>query len=149
MATDASEKPGPPDVIVRGSGGFVQDVQVGPHRFSADEPVAYGGTDTGPSPYDLLLAALGSCTAMTISFYARRQGWPLENVTVSLHHSKIHATDCAECETKVGKIDRINREIHLTGSLTDEQRATLMKIADLCPVHRTLTSEINIKTRAV
>ena len=146
----ASVSNGPPHVIVRGgAAGFAQEVEIGPHRLKGDEPVAFGGTDTGPSPYDFLLAALGTCTSMTISFYARRKGWPLQNVTGSLHHSKIHATDCAECETKVGKIDRIEREIHLTGNLTAEQRAKLMEIADRCPVHQTLTSEINIKTREV
>ncbi len=139
-----------PQVIVRGdSTGFAQAVEIGPHRLAGDEPVAFGGTDTGPSPYDLLLASLGTCTSMTISFYARRRGWPLESVTVSLHHLKIHAIDCAECETKEGKIDRIEREIHLAGSLTEEQRSKLMEIADRCPVHQTLTSEINIRSRAV
>lgn len=149
MASQDASDPSPPDVVVRGNAArFAQDVRVGSHRLAADEPVAFGGTDTGASPYDLLLAALGSCTSMTIGLYARRKNWPLQNVTVSLRHSKIHAVDCAECETKKGKIDRIDREIQLTGSLTDEQRARLMEIADLCPVHRTLTSEINIKTRA-
>jgi len=148
MAGNSSNNP--PHVIVRGdAAGFAQQVEIGPHNLKGDEPVVSGGTDTGPTPYDYLLAALGTCTSMTISFYARRKGWPLENVTVSLHHSKIHATDCAECETKVGKIDRIEREIHLSGNLTAEQRAKLMEIADRCPVHQTLTSEINIKTREV
>jgi uncharacterized OsmC-like protein len=148
MAADASNNP--PGVIVRGgSTGFAQEIEIGPHRLKGDEPLAFGGTDTGPSPYDFLLAALGTCTSMTISLYARRKGWPLENVTVSLHHSKIHAVDCAECETKVGRIDRIEREIQLTGALTNEQRAKLMEIADRCPVHQTLTSEINIRTRAI
>ena len=148
MAADASNNP--PGVIVRGgSAGFAQEIEIGSHRLKGDEPLAFGGTDTGPSPYDFLLAALGTCTSMTISLYARRKGWPLENVTVSLHHSKIHAIDCAECETKVGKIDRIEREIQLTGALTNEQRAKLMEIADRCPVHQTLTSEINIRTRAI
>jgi putative redox protein len=148
MATDTLNPP--PRVIVRGdAAGFAQEVEIGPHRLKGDEPVAYGGTDIGPSPYDFLLAALGTCTSMTISFYARRKGWPLEKVTVSLHHAKIHATDCAECETKVGKLDRIELEIELIGALTTEQRAKLMEIADRCPVHQTLTSEINIRTRAV
>jgi uncharacterized OsmC-like protein len=148
MAAGVSNKP--PHVIVRGgAAGFAQEIEIGSHRLKADEPVDFGGTDTGPSPYDLLLAALGSCTSMTISFYARRLKWPLESVTISLQHSKIHATDCEECETKIGKIDRIEREIQLTGALTAEQRAKLMEIADRCPVHQTLTSEINIKTRAV
>jgi len=140
----------PPHVIVRGDAtGFAQEIEIGPHHLKADEPVAFGGTDIGPSPYDFLLAALGTCTSMTVSLYARRKGWPLENVTVSLHHSKIHAADCADCDTKVGKLDRIEREIQLTGALTNEQRAKLMEIADKCPVHQTLTSEINIRTRAV
>src|ERR1039458_1177754 len=148
MAANPSN--GVPHVIVRGdAAGFAQQIEIGSHRLKGDEPVAFGGTDTGPSPYDFLLAALGTCTSMTISFYARRKGWPLEKVTVSLHHGKIQATDCAECETKVGKIDRIEREIELTGALTPEQRAKLMEIADRCPVHQTLTSEINIRTRAV
>ena len=148
MAADASNNP--PGVIVRGgSAGFAQEIEIGSHRLKGDEPLAFGGTDSGPSPYDFLLAALGTCTSMTISLYARRKGWPLENVTVSLHHSKIHANDCAECETKVGRIDRIEREIQLTGARTNEQRAKLMEIADRCPVHQTLTSEINIRTRAI
>ena len=148
MAANASNNP--PRVIVRGGGaGFAQEIEIGPHRLKGDEPLAFGGTDTGPSPYDFLLAALGTCTSMTISLYAQRNGWPLDSVTVLLHHSKIHAIDCAKCETKVGKIDRIEREIQLTGALTTEQRAKLMEIADKCPVHRTLTSEINIRTRAV
>jgi len=138
----------PPHVIVRGGAtGFAQQIQVGAHQLSADEPIESGGTDTGPSPYDLLLAALGSCTSMTIGLYARRKNWPLPEVVVSLWHSKIHAADCAECETREGKIDRIEREIQLIGSLTSEQRSKLMEIADKCPVHRTLTSEINIRTK--
>lgn len=141
------EKINPPHVIVHGdAAGFAQSVEIGSHRLKGDEPVAAGGTDTGPSPYDFILAALGTCTSMTIGLYARRKKWPLQDVTVSLHHSKIHATDCAECETKEGKIDRIYVDIKLTGDLTDEQRAKLMEIADRCPVHQTLTSEINIRT---
>lgn len=148
MAADASNNP--PHVIVRGGGaGFAQEIEIGPHRLKGDEPLAFGGTDTGPSPYDFLLAALGTCTSMTISLYAQSKGWPLDSITISLHHSKIHALDCTECDTKVGKIDRIEREIQLTGALTTEQLAKLMEIADKCPVHLTLTSEINIRTRAV
>ena len=138
----------PPHVIVRGgAAGFGQQIHAGAHQLSADEPIESGGTDAGPSPYDLLLAALGSCTSMTIGLYARRKSWPLQEVVVSLWHSKIHAADCAECETREGKIDRIEREIQLIGSLTSEQRSKLMEIADKCPVHRTLTSEINIRTK--
>ena len=135
-------------IVVHGrSTGFVQEVSAGPHRFAADEPVDAGGTGTGPSPYDLLLAALGSCTSMTISLYARRRQWTLASVTVYLRHSKIHAQDCADCETREGKLDRIEREIVLEGKLSAEQRAQLMTIADKCPVHRTLTSEISILSR--
>ena len=137
-------------VIVHGTAaGFAQRVEIGSHHLDADEPAAFGGTDTGASPYDLLLAALGSCTSMTIGLYARKRSWPLESITVSLRHSKIHATDCEECETKEGRIDRIELDIQLIGSLTSEQRAKLIEIAGKCPVHQTLTSEINIKTRAI
>jgi uncharacterized OsmC-like protein len=137
-------------VIVRGSAaGFAQEIHAGPHRFHADEPVSAGGTDTGASPYDLLLAALGACTSMTVAMYARRKAWPLEEVTVHLRHAKIHAADCAECETKEGMLDRIERDIHFAGSLTEEQRSKLLEIANKCPVHRTLTSEIDIRTREV
>jgi uncharacterized OsmC-like protein len=137
-------------VVVRGSAaGFAQEIHAGPHRLHADEPPSAGGTDTGPSPYDLLLAALGACTSMTVAMYARRKAWPLEEVTVHLRHSKIHAVDCAECETKEGMLDRIERDIHFAGLLTEEQRSKLLEIANKCPVHRTLTSEIHIKTREV
>ena len=139
-----------PHVIVRGTAAdFSQKIEIGTHRINADEPVSFGGADTGSSPYALILAALGACTSMTIGLYARKLRWPLEKITVSLHHSKIHAKDCEECETKEGRIDRIEMEIHLDGTLTDEQRAKLMEIAEKCPVHQTLTSEINIKTRAI
>ena len=148
MATTEQTEPG--HVIVHGTAaGFAQEIEIGSHELYADEPVSFGGTESGPSPYDLLLAALGSCTSMTIGFYARKRRWPLENITVSLRHSKIHAIDCEECETKEGKIDRIELDVQLTGSLTDEQRAKLMEIAGKCPVHQTLTSEINIKSRLI
>jgi len=134
-------------VVVRGSAtGFSQSIEAGKHELKSDEPLGVGGTDTGPSPYDLLLAALGSCTSMTLALYARRKQWPLENVAVRLKHSRIHAADCADCETKEGMLDRIEREIVLTGSLTDEQRTRLLEIANRCPVHRTLTSEIKIES---
>jgi len=138
------------EVIVRGNAsGFAQQVIAGSHRITSDEPVAAGGTDTGPSPYDLLLAALGSCTSMTVAMYARRKAWPLREVTVRLRHSRIHAEDCADCETKEGMLDRIERDIELTGTLTEDQRGKLLEISNRCPVHRTLASEIDIKTRLI
>jgi putative redox protein len=137
-------------VVVSGeASGFAQNISVGRHRLSGDEPLSSGGTDIGPNPYDMLLAALGSCTSMTIALYARRKQWPLEAVTVKLRHSRIHAADCESCETKEGMLDRIEREVALKGALSDEQRARLLEIADQCPLHRTLTSEIDIRTRLV
>src|SRR5882672_10751942 len=142
-AKDASSGAESGDVVVEGSAkGFAQEIVVNSHRIVADEPVIAGGTDTGPGPYDLLLAALGSCTSMTVSMYARRKQWPLESVRVRLRHSRIHAADCADCETKEGMLDQIDRDIELAGPLSGEQRARLLEIADKCPVHRTLTSEI-------
>ena len=126
---------------------FTQEVRVGKHRLRADEPVSAGGTDTGPSPYDFLLAGLGACTSMTIRMYADLKRIPLDSVTVRLKHDKVHAQDCAECETKEGKIDRIDREIELSGKLDEAQRAKLLEIANKCPVHRTLHSETWIPTR--
>ena len=138
------------DVIVRGNAtGFAQTIIAGAHQFVADEPLKVGGTDTGPGPYDLLLAALGACTSMTLAMYARRKGWPLETVTVSLSHSREYAGDCRDCETKEGLLDRIDRNIQLTGALTTEQKQRLLEIADKCPIHRTLTSEIDIRTQIV
>lgn len=134
-------------VVVRGTGDFAQDIEIGGHRLGADEPVSLGGTGTGPTPYQLLLAALGSCMSMTVSLYAKRKGWPLEGVEVRLRHDKIHARDCADCETREGKIDRIEKELRLEGPLDDEQRARLREIAERCPVHRTLRSEIQIVNR--
>jgi uncharacterized OsmC-like protein/fermentation-respiration switch protein FrsA (DUF1100 family) len=139
------------DVVVQEArrGKFQQTVTVGPHRLTADEPTSAGGDDTGPGPYDFLLAALGACTSMTMRMYAARKALPLDRVTVMLRHSKVHAEDCAECETKSGMLDQIEREIAMEGTLDPEQRQKLMEIADKCPVHRTLTSEVRIATRAV
>ena len=137
-----------PDVVVHGGAdSFKQEITVGEHGLVADEPVSAGGGDAGPDPYDYLLASLGVCTSMTVGLYARRKKLPLEKVKVSLWHSRIYAIDCEECETKEGMLDRIEVEIELTGPLTAEQRAKLMEIAAKCPVHRTLTSEINIRLR--
>ena len=135
-------------VIVTGdASGLAQDITVGRHRLTADEPLAAGGTDAGPNPYDLLLCALGSCTSMTLALYARRKQWPLRAVTVRLRHSKIYAVDCETCETREGQLDRIEREVELVGDLDETQRARLLEIANKCPIHRTLTSEIEIQTR--
>jgi uncharacterized OsmC-like protein/alpha-beta hydrolase superfamily lysophospholipase len=128
------------------NGKFQQTIAAGPHRLTADEPVAAGGLDSGPGPYDLLLASLGACTSMTLRLYADHKRLPLGRVSVELSHAKIYAQDCEECETKEGKIDRIERALTLEGDLNDEQRARLLEIADKCPVHRTLTSEVNIRT---
>ena len=144
-ASDASRK-----VVVSETrnGKFQQTVSVGPHRLVADEPIAAGGDDSGPGPYDYVLAGLGACTSMTMRMYADRKSLPLDRVTVTLNHRKIHAADCAECETKVGMLDQIERVITIEGALDTEQRAKLMEIADKCPVHRTLESEIRIVTSA-
>lgn len=149
IATEGTNKK-PADVVVRGNAaGFLQEVTSGKHQLRADEPVEAGGSDAAPGPYDYLLIALGVCTSMTVGFYARRKQIPLEDITVSLSHSRIHAKDCEECETKEGLLDRIETQIELTGPLTPEQRAKLMEIAEKCPVHRTLKSEINIRLDAV
>lgn len=131
-----------------GRGRFQQAVTAGPHRLLADEPVSFGGLGSGPSPYDLLLAALGACTAMTLRLYAERKGLALKQARVTLRHTKIHAADCAECETREGKLDDIEGEITLVGDLSAGDRARLLEIADRCPVHRTLHSEVRIRTVA-
>jgi putative redox protein len=146
--TDTSISLPPGVVLVEGADGpFGETVRTGPHVLRADEPVEAGGNDSGPSPYGYLLAALGTCTAMTVRLYARQKKWPLTDVKVQLTHDRIHATDCAECETKEGRIDRIEKVIELAGPLDDSQRQRLLQIAERCPVHRTLVSEIVIKSR--
>jgi putative redox protein len=136
-------------VAESGDGPFGQVVRVGRHTLVADEPASAGGQDGGPTPYGLLLAALGTCTSMTLRMYARRKELPLDRVTVRLRHERIHARDCEDCETKDGHIDRIERGVELQGDLGPEQRQRLLEIADRCPVHRTLESEVSIKTRLV
>ncbi len=131
-------------VIVHSKENLKQEIVLGKHRIIADEPIDGGGTDQGPDPYSLLLAALGACTSMTLKLYSKNKNWDLQAVHVNLTSEKIHAKDCEECETKEGKIDRITREITLEGNLTDEQQARLREIAKRCPVHRTLTSEVQI-----
>jgi len=146
MATQTDKEPA--HVIVRGgANSFRQEITAGTHQLVADEPTNVGGGDAGPDPYDYLLSSLGVCTSMTIGLYARRNRFPLEDITVSLSHSRIYAADCGECETKQGMLDRIDVEVELTGPLTPEQHAKLMQVAAKCPVHRTLTSEINIRMR--
>ena len=151
MAADgepaADTAPGTVKVRETRRGKFQQEIIVGPHRLMADEPVKDGGLDSGPGPYDLLLAALGACTSMTVRLYADLKALPLTRTEVRLRHEKIYAKDCAECETKEGKIDRIERAITFEGNLSEEQRAKLLEIADKCPVHRTLKSEVDIRTR--
>jgi putative redox protein len=128
-------------VACTGESGLRTEVVAAGRSFVADEPVSVGGTGMGPSPYDILVAALGACTSMTLRMYADRKDWPLQSVTVRLDHAKIHAKDCAECETEKGKLDRIEKELELEGDLDDEQRKRLLEIADKCPVHRTLLAE--------
>src|SRR5215207_6076318 len=148
--SNGSKMVGPREVVVRGDAkGFTQEIIVGPHQLTADEPKDMGGDDEGPTPYDLLLAALGSCTSITVTMYAQRKGWPLQGVSTRLRHSRIHAQDCAECETKEGRLDHIELEIGLEGPLlSDEQRTKLLEIAEKCPVHRTLVTENIINIRA-
>ncbi len=147
-ADSATVSAGEGEVVVgeTGENPFAQAIAAGPHRLRADEPPRVGGGDTGPTPYGLLLAGLGACTSMTLRMYANRKKLPLERVVVRLRHDKVHAEDCAECETKDGKIDRIDRVIELTGDLDDATRQRLLEIADKCPVHRTLESENLIVT---
>ena len=143
---DASQAVQGVRVVEAGEAKFAQRVYAGHHRLRADEPVSAGGTDTGPGPYELLLAALGACTSMTVRMYAAQKQWPLERVSVDLRHDKVYAIDCAECEITDGKIDKIERAITLEGNLDDAQRQRLLEIAKKCPVHRTLHSEVWIPT---
>jgi uncharacterized OsmC-like protein len=143
MAADSDE--GRVTVTESGVGTYGQRITAGDHVIAADEP-APAGTDSGPTPYDLLLAGLGACTSMTVRMYADRKGWPLENVSVSLRHERVHAKDCEDCESGDGMVDRIQRTIRLEGDLDTEQRAKLLDIAEKCPVHRTMTSETVVST---
>jgi putative redox protein len=135
----------PTQVVVISETGLAQEIVSGRHHWRSDEPQGIG-SDTGPSPYELLLSSLGACTSMTLRLYAQRKGLDLRRITIRLRHFRIHAEDCKQCEMKQGFLDRIEREIELTGNLDDAQKRRLLEIADRCPVHRTLTSEIDIRT---
>ena len=142
---EAGRDEGTVTVTETGTGTYTQEITAGGHRFVSDEPRPTGD-DAGPTPYDLLLAALGACTSMTVRMYADLKGFPLEQVRVTLRHSRIHAEDCATCETKKGWINHIDLDVELTGDLDDTQRQRLLHIAERCPVHQTLTSEIDVTT---
>ena len=135
------------EVIVRSQQGLAQFIEVRDHRVTVDEPVEVGGLDLGPNPYELLLGALGACTAMTIELYARRKGWSLDSVVVALRHERMHARDCAECETSDVFLDRISKAITLSGDLSQEQRLRLGEIAERCPVQRTLQRQVIIDSQ--
>ncbi|PYQ14740.1 MAG: hypothetical protein DMF80_11790 [Acidobacteria bacterium] len=133
-----------PNVVVRSQEGLRQEITAGRHRLVSDEPSGAGGSDAGPDPYALLLAALGACTSMTLRLYAQRKGWPLEEVTVELDHAKVHARDCADCQEPTALIDRIERRIRLRGRLDATQVARLAEIARRCPVHKTLMAGVRV-----
>jgi putative redox protein len=139
-------EPGRVLVVSTGAGPFEQRLLDGRHVLTADEPADVGGSDAGPGPYELLLMALGACTSMTVKMYATRKGWPLEGTEVRLRHSRVYNRDCADCEDKNALMDRVDRWLRLIGPLSPEQRSRLLEIADKCPVHRTLTAEIEIRT---
>lgn len=128
-------------------GPYTLRVQAGRHEFTADEPQSAGGADRGPNPYELLSAALASCTAMTLRMYARRKGWPVGRISVLVRHERIHARDCEDCESREGRVDVFERVLTIEGPLDEEQKARLLEIADRCPVHRTLTGAVRIRTR--
>ena|SRR6202166_1060619 len=136
-------------IVIGGHSGLRQAISVGPHHLIADEPKTSGGSDAGPDPYELLLSALGSCTNMTLRMYADRKKWPFKEIRVALTHSKNYADDCVNCEQPAAMLDRIERLITLIGELSAEQRQRLLEIANLCPVHKSLTSRIDIQTELV
>jgi putative redox protein len=125
---------------------FLENIFAGRHLLHADEPVSAGGQDAAPTPYELLLGALGACKVITLRMYAARKRWPLERVRVNLSHAKVHAEDCVNCDSERSLIDSIEVEIQLVGELTDEQRRTLLAVAEKCPIQRTLTSQMRVRT---
>ncbi len=133
-------------VIVRTKNSYTTEIKAGQHHLTADEPEKVGGNNLGPDPYGLLLASLGACTGMTLRMYADRKNWPLTEVNVHLQHSKVYQEDCIHCDDKDQKIDNIERILELEGNLTEAQRKRLVEIADKCPVHKTLSTQTNIKT---
>jgi putative redox protein len=136
----------PREVIVRSTGrGYAHEIRARTHTLLADEPESVGGTDTGPDPYELLLASLGACIAMTLRMYATQKGIPLAGVSVRLSHRKVHARDCADCEHQTGYVDVIDKHVELTGDLTADQRTRLLEISDRCPVHKTITGQVEIR----
>jgi putative redox protein len=137
------------EVVVRSLGGLSQEIHARGHRLMADEPLESGGTDSGPTPYELLLSALGACTAITVRMYAGRHGWPLEGVEVVLRHERIHAADCRDCETRDVRLERVTKRLALYGPLDAAQRQRLAEIAERCPVQRTLTSSVRIEQELV
>ncbi|MBV9971505.1 MAG: OsmC family protein [Xanthobacteraceae bacterium] len=141
--------PGTVVVATAGAGRYEQILLDGRHTLRADEPAAVGGGDAGPGPYELLLMALGSCTSMTVSLYADRKKWPVDQVVVRLRHERVYADDCINCEDPKSKIDRIWLSLELLGALDDTQRARLVEISKQCPVHRTLSSKSDIRTELV
>jgi len=137
------------DIVVRSQAGLTQRIDVRGHQLMADEPKDQGGNDAGPNPYELLLSALGSCTAITVRMYAQRKGWPLESIEVALQHERIHAEDCAECDTNQGFLDKITKSSSLRGPLDAEQRQRLMDVSERCPVQKTLQHEVHIESRFI
>jgi uncharacterized OsmC-like protein len=135
------------DVVVRSQAGLTQSIDIRGHHLIADEPTDEGGLDLGPNPYELLLSALGACTAMTVRMYAQRKGWPLESIEVALQHERVHAEDCANCDTRDAFLDHITKYISLEGALDAEQRQRLIEISERCPVQKTLQREVHIETR--
>ena len=137
------------EVVVRSLGGLAQEIDARGHMLRADEPRDAGGADSGPGPYELLLAALGACTAMTVRLYANRRGWPLEGVEVVLRHERIHARDCEDCDSRDARLERVTKRLSFLGPLDAAQRQRLAEIAERCPVQRTLQATVQVEQQLV